>query len=162
MINQFNCPTCGCEKKDDKNIEMKSNWGNHIVSLKGVPAIICNKCNEVFYTSTIARLTQKVTKVFSENSRLSIIEKINISEMICLAKNSEEQDKIVNALANNIIVPKKIGQEYRITRTDALQAINGDNNYQHFDLAARDGKIDHSDLEKIKNDIEKENGYDQE
>lgn len=154
MSNTFYCPNCNCDKKRNEIVDFPTNWGGFLIVLKGVPIIKCDNCSEIFLKSGITRLSQKIAKVFSENLRLTVINELNISEIVTVVKTSDQQDYFIDALSKNIIKPKKIGEGYRITKADALCAINFDQ--ADFDLAARDGKIDSADLKKIEEDIERE------
>lgn len=158
MNNKPNCPTCIDNNMIFSQYTITTNWGNFSLDIVGIPGYKCSECNEVFIDSFTARFTQKLTKFISTSLLYKNIDTINVSELFSqnTFNSTNDQDEIINLLSENRLQIKRIGNTFRLTRTDVISALqNKAIDISSFEaIAARDGKKSESDIEKILHHLE--------
>lgn len=146
-----------CDNAKCKNViqeEFEMFWKDSVYIFKRVPVKKCEECNEVFLTSTVLRLSQKIMKFLYETPEN--IKVLNLSEVFDNVNNFKDQDTLIEGLYKGTIQIKKISNEYRITRTDILNNMKNAVNNETLAAAARDGKINLDDLRAIENHLKSE------
>ena len=74
-----NCFYCGAELKEEK-IDIARYWGEKLIALNDVPALVCQKCGERFFEAKVsAKIDERIKqildkKIVSENINVPSIQ----------------------------------------------------------------------------------------
>ena len=70
------CCFCRSEQLSERLVDFDFWWGDHLVLLKSVPAIVCEDCGEKYFKPEVSEKMKKLAKKAAENE--SKYEKINV------------------------------------------------------------------------------------
>ena len=122
------------------------------IEIRGIEAYVCEECGEEVYTSTEAKMVERVVAAVKENETE---EKAvyNLSETAEYLRVSNQT--IYNMIKDGRIKAYKIGREWRFLKSDILAYMDSYANENL--LAAKGGTISEHDMEIIQKEINKRN-----
>lgn len=144
------CINC---KKDMTEIitTFNSKWGDYSVTIRGLKAYKCDQCNELVFSPEEVRMIQNITAGFADSSAQEKPDYLNVQEVAELLRVSNQT--VYNMLKDGRLSAHKFGKEWRFSKKDVVEAMEGDN---PVSVAARGDKgmseKDKKYIEKVMNE----------
>ena len=145
------CYKCGF-LMTEKIVEVKTAWGDYELTINGVSALKCDNCGEVIYRTEDVRMIQKLSESLSQQSPK--VTYLNLADTAKIFKVSNQT--VYNMIKDGRIKAYKIGREWRFLASDIYAFKNDNDSSSNIQIAAKGGKIDDEDLQKIMSELEKE------
>lgn len=77
----MNCFFCKGDVIENKPVTHTVDLGNCIIIIKGVPAMVCAQCGEVWYSGTVARQLEKIVDTI-KSTAITEIAVVNYSDKV--------------------------------------------------------------------------------
>lgn len=147
------CFNCMCEMEKVKT-QIHLNWkGKYPITIGGVEAFRCPKCNEEYFDNDETEMLQQLSKTMAESIISPKPDFLNVEEVADLLRISEQS--VYNMIKDGRIKAFKAGREWRFRREDVLAATVVAEAASTIAVAARGKSLTENDLNEIK-DIIKE------
>lgn len=130
----MNCVLC---TKDMNSIttSFQSKWGEYEVTIDGIKAYQCKKCQRVVFEPGVARMIQNITAGFSEIQPAERPDLINVDDVADLLSVSNQT--VYNMIKDGRLQATKVGREWRFSRQQAEGLIKPQEEAVTYSLAAR-------------------------
>lgn len=149
------CMECG-GKMHLTTIERTFNVKGKQITISGIEAYVCDHCNEEVFTSTEAKMIERVISAIRESTQADI-PVLNLYETAEFLRVSNQT--IYNMIRDGRIKAYKVGREWRFLQSDILAYMNSKVNDDL--LAAKGGEVSENDIEIILSEIEKRKKQDE-
>lgn len=118
---------CAICKKEMPEITttFNSKWGDYSVTIRGIRAYKCDKCNELVFSSEEARMIQNITAGFAESSAPEKPDFLNVQEVADMLRVSNQT--VYNMLKDGRLSAHKVGKEWRFSKDEVYDAMKGKN-----------------------------------
>jgi excisionase family DNA binding protein len=116
----------------------QSKWGEYEVTINGLKAHQCKRCERIVFEPNVARMIQNITAGFSEIQPAERPGLINVDDVADLLSVSNQT--VYNMIRDGRLKATKVGREWRFSRRDIEELIQPREEAATFSLAARSSK----------------------
>lgn len=126
-----NCYICNTEM-EQKQTSINTGWGQYKLTVEGISAYVCPKCDEVVLEGKDSVMLQKLSKSLAEVTEDQKPDILNLTEVANLLRVTNQT--IYNMIKDGRIKAYKFGREWRFFRKDVKACMTDG---ASFDVSAR-------------------------